>query len=80
MSWMVTFGRKDILRLANKYISGVNLRFISWGLFYIFDSSVPFLIIPFIGGNSKVSQEIVLFFKGVDPESKAEDTNGNTYK
>ena len=77
---MIAFGRKDILRLVNKYIFGVTLGFISWGPFYIFTSCAPYFITLFKGGKSKVSKEIVLLIKGVDPESKAEDINGNTYK
>ena len=43
MNWLFTFGRKDILRLANKYVFGVKL---IWALFhevffYIFHNSVP---------------------------------------
>ena len=49
-------------------------------VFYIFDNSVLSFIWPFKGGNSNVPKEIVLFVKGLDPESKAEDSNDNTYK
>ena len=49
-------------------------------VFYVFDNSVFSFIRPFKGGNSNVPKEIVLFVKGLDPESKAEDINGNTYK
>ena len=47
---------------------------------YICDNCVSFLWDPFKGENSKVSKKIMLFVKGVAPESKAEDINGNTYK
>ena len=80
MTWLFTFGRKYILKLANKYIFGVNLHYVSWSPFYIFDNSVFSFIRLFKGGNNKLSKEIVLLVKGVDPESKAEDINGNACK
>ena len=49
-------------------------------VFYIFDNSGPSFTRPFKGGDSNVLKDIVLFVKGLDPESKAEDINGNTYK
>ena len=41
---------------------------------------IPSFIRPFKGGRSKVSKEIMLFVKVIDPESKAEGVIGNSYK